>query len=252
MRADMAKVIVERPRVGGKYARRGRVPQDGYQPFGESIKRMHGYNTKELNEFLAPLRRFLHKNVGRKWDDVFSEISENLRPDNTVQQHVRDHVFDFVTILVPGRHGELMEKRKYGTRVVTDTSYELYVDPQDGILKLNPKYESWAARNRRYDAERQAEKAKVFRELKATSQELHKINGVWFVVDVKPLPLPVPCSYTYSNGETRPFEYKESKFDVILGSTIRYLDYPDRRTTYRTNKHQLTKKQLKQYGVTND
>jgi hypothetical protein len=51
---------------------------------------------KMLNENLAPLRRFLERQIGRPWDKVYSEIAERLRVDSTVQQHVREHLRDFV------------------------------------------------------------------------------------------------------------------------------------------------------------
>ncbi len=58
--------------------------------------------TKWLNENLAPLKRFLGKQVGRPWDKVYSEIAENLKPTSTVQQHVRDHIEDFVALKTTG------------------------------------------------------------------------------------------------------------------------------------------------------
>jgi hypothetical protein len=46
----------------------------------------------------APLRRFLKRQVGRPWDKVYSEIAAHLRADNTVRQHVRDHLRNFVAV----------------------------------------------------------------------------------------------------------------------------------------------------------
>jgi hypothetical protein len=56
----------------------------------------HSGSAKELNENLSPLRRYLERQVGRPWNKVYSEIAEHLRPDNVVQQHVRDHLRNFV------------------------------------------------------------------------------------------------------------------------------------------------------------
>lgn len=46
---------------------------------------------------LGPLTRYLRSQVGRAWDDVYSEISRCLRPTSAVQRHVRDHLWDFVS-----------------------------------------------------------------------------------------------------------------------------------------------------------
>ena len=115
MRQDMAKVIVERPRPGSAFhvPRRGNrldskrvvVPDDGdddapHDAFPSRIgHRRHAWmmgNPKFFNENLAPLRRYLGQQVGRRWDDVWAEICAHIRTDSTVQSHVRDHVQDFV------------------------------------------------------------------------------------------------------------------------------------------------------------
>ena len=100
MREDMAKVIVERPRIKPWSTREGRRIDPEDLPAHEGMRRGHVLRgeRKQLNENLAPLRRYLAKQVGRPWSKVYSEISAHLRADNTVQQHVRDHLHDFVAI----------------------------------------------------------------------------------------------------------------------------------------------------------
>src|SRR4051812_39875839 len=103
MRADMAKVIVERPRVGSRARGKGKgykrrlariAPED--RPRREGMKH-HGGNTKSLNEHLGPLGRYLEGQVGRPWNDVFAEICAHIDRNSAVQDHVRDHLGDFVT-----------------------------------------------------------------------------------------------------------------------------------------------------------
>ena len=92
---------------------------------------MRSGDWKELNENLAPLRRYLERQVGRPWDKVYSEISRHLRVDNPVQQHVRDHLSDFVAIKPRRRPGAV-----YGKGQRDRLWYQLlYVDPKDGLLK---------------------------------------------------------------------------------------------------------------------
>jgi hypothetical protein len=106
MRADMAKVIVERPRHGSRlrgagkgYRRRRQKIAPEHQPKREGIAERGG-RMKQFNEHLGPLRRYLQAQVGRPWNKVFAEICANLSRDSVVQDHVRDHVWDYVVVAV--------------------------------------------------------------------------------------------------------------------------------------------------------
>src|SRR5271168_836260 len=100
MREDMSRVIVERPRLGGGRSRKGRAVPLEDLPKQEGIRRKHVLSGEEkmLNENLAPLRRYLERQVGRPWEKVYSEVALHLRADSAVHQHVRDHLADFVAI----------------------------------------------------------------------------------------------------------------------------------------------------------
>lgn len=77
MRKDMAKVIVTRPRIVDSVRRRGRARSDDLLPKGVGLRRdaMEHGGFKALNENLAPLRRYLERQVGRSWNKVFGEIA---------------------------------------------------------------------------------------------------------------------------------------------------------------------------------
>jgi hypothetical protein len=49
-----------------------------------------------LPDRLQPLFRYLEKQIGRPWNDVYSEICENLSPSSTMQKHILDHVEGYV------------------------------------------------------------------------------------------------------------------------------------------------------------
>lgn len=147
MRKDMNKVLVERSRLGGKYDRKGRQKSLEDLPTKESMKKTHK-DRKILNENLNPLKRFLQSKVGSNWDKVYSEISENLKPDNAVQQHVRDHVWDFVR-----QHVVIQDKRVYSSRrfygkLMELRNNELYICPMTNILK---KYKTKKEARKPYD-----------------------------------------------------------------------------------------------------
>jgi hypothetical protein len=139
MREDMAKVIVERPRRGAGWARKGRAAKRlGDYPFRENGR--YGGRTKFLNENLAPLERFLHAQVNRPWNKVYSEIRARIKPGNTVQEHVLTHIpdmirLDLVQVEPDAAHvcGLAPRARRWFSRPVRPG--DLYVDTRDGIIK---------------------------------------------------------------------------------------------------------------------
>ena len=152
MREDMYKVIVERPRRGKDgYAAAARLRNDYSGP--TRLRTRAGYGCRSLNENLAPLRRYLRAQVGRPWDKVFSEICANIDRRNTVQQHIHQHIRDFIATDVGFRDGQLVELTSRRTLRPSDSGIyqELYVDPNTGLIRINKAYESWrqvAARRR--------------------------------------------------------------------------------------------------------
>lgn len=185
MRDDMARVIVERPRIGGHGSRKGRAVALEDLPRHEGVRRRHKIsgNWKSLNENLAPLRRFLDKQVGRPWDKVFADISARLRPTNAVQQHVRDHLKDFVAV---------KPRRGVGRRWLRDEKpwYEpLYVDPRDGILKRTADLPEVRA-CRRKEAARKRQAPAIDRVALTTDRELREVDGIWYEAQLASLPNP--------------------------------------------------------------
>ena len=257
MRKDMAKVIVERPRRKGYATRAGRPCDVDLLPQGEGMRAPHvrHWGGKELNENLAPLKRFLISRVGEPWDKVFSEISENLRVDSTVQAHVRDHVSDFVDVNCSMRDGEVWV-HAYSVRPLKSSWSQLYVDPEDGILKKNPYYVSY---NRTRKNQNAAHKEKLWATQRCVEGvELRKHKGIWYQVGVLPVPDVQKVAHVRSDGTVWHSEVGGSAYDVIQERTV-YLAASGRRyhsgpyvTTYCASKRQLNRNELKKYGVTND
>jgi hypothetical protein len=180
MRDDMAKVIVERPRRKASDRLRGRLGSDWEsQPINQGMK-YRWADTKSLNENLAPLRRYLARQVGRPWAKVYSEISANLKATNAVQQHVRDHLKDYVAMKVSfNKAGEPMSVSRWWR------SYDFYVDPRDGILK-RAKNDTDKARKRAKEPRRQRlalAQSEVNKIKLASGSDLRRLNGIWFVMN---------------------------------------------------------------------
>lgn len=164
MRADMGKVLVERPRVGR--ARAQSWPGKGYRkrlrkrldagdapPPREGMKASYNGNLKHFNEHLGPLRRFLDANIGRPWDKVYSEICQFVDRGNVVQKHILTHLFQYVATkvaLVNGEpcHGERGWGARYGDPLrATHDRNQWYVCPKSGLLRKS-KYVPRARRKK--------------------------------------------------------------------------------------------------------
>jgi len=188
MRKDMDKVIVERPRLGHVgWRRKGRdrplLDEDGTPLRARAPRSDRVAKTKSLNENLAPLFRYLERQVNRPWNKVWSEICERVKPTSTVQEHVRDHVREYVAIQTSVRDGAVMVQSKFtGERPLKNSWVRLYVDPRTGILRRNPHYQSWARTRRRREADDAKERA---RRMTAVSEytQLHKLSdGAWWEI----------------------------------------------------------------------
>ena len=241
MRKDISKIIVERPRYNSKCVRKGRKVNDELLPNRQGMRRPHllGYNQKQLNENLAPLRRFLNSSVGRKWDDVYSEICKNLKITSTVQEHVRGHVTDFVALNISiGKNGKLLLNTKYRTYEIDSKVYfDLYVDPIDKILKNVPDKYKW----NKHKYIRPVDKDHAI----VDDLDFYKIDGIWYTVDWEKVP-----DATYITRIIDDVEYKrlvnQSKYDVISKLSVYSGNW------CRVKKIQLNSDELKKYNLKND
>ncbi len=138
----MHKVIVERPRRGhaspskkthwrlrAKQAAEACADADGFDsgPSRAPVSR-HG---KWLNENLAPLERYLNRQVNRPWSKVYSEIRQVVDGRSAVRQHIWQHLFDMVETNVVMRDGRPHYISYGGLRPVRG----LYVHPKTGLLR---------------------------------------------------------------------------------------------------------------------
>jgi hypothetical protein len=219
MREDMYKVIVERPRRGKEgdaIAARLRMDFDGPMRLGTRA----GYDYRSLNENLAPLRRYLHAQIGRPWNKVFSEICANIDRRNTVQQHIHQHIRDFIAIDVGVREGRLVDlAARWGfLRSGSGISQELYVDPRTGLIRPNKGYRSW-----RYGAveRRQREQAEIATRRQIVDERtfLLLLDDVWFRVEVGVLPKERLVENVVDRKPCR-HVIAEPRYDVVLRRNI--------------------------------
>lgn len=248
MRSDMSKVIVERPRRGGSNFRKGRAMGEDQLPAHQGMRKpyMYKYQNKELNEYLSPLWRFLQSRVGHPWNEVWSEISANIRSDNAVQQHVRDHVKMWVcTATRLDEQGEIeLLDRAYG-RQLDSTSTEFYVHPVDGLLCVNKAKTSW---KKRYQLNKQAQEAEWHANNKIIRDgvRITRHEGIWYEIELRPIPGPTLVSTTDIFGRQRVDYRPVPVYDVLLKRTL-YQTHGE----YVVSKRQLSRSELKRAGVNN-
>jgi hypothetical protein len=277
MREDMSRVIVERPRRGGGWGRKGRAIALENLHKHEGIRRRHvlSGDWKTLNENLAPLRRYLERQVGRPWNKVYSEIALQLRADNTVQQHVRDHIGDYVAIN-PQRRSGCFYAMGGANRLSDRLWFEpLYVDPNDGLLKRTDRLpEAKALRRLGQHPPKPVDRIGV-----TPDRELRRLGGLWFEVILAQMPEPeyrachevrkVPLKPYSKASPTVELEMTVRRLatpaviDVTKGGLVQvgpeiddarsWVEYrrlhPDRR--YAVSKRALSRGELKRHGLRN-
>jgi hypothetical protein len=236
MRQDMAKVIVERPRLGGRYKYRQhrrelkceldyalrKDNEDCVTP-RESIRgwAVRNHEGKELNENLSPLRRFMLSRVGKVWDDVFSEICKVMDARSACQNHIWQHAVDYVeTKTFVHENGEIWYSPRYSyrsynhrneeydgdlNRPIKDSYAVVYVDPCDGTLQAVPTKPRYRHNN------------KITHDYVVIDKYLqaHRIHGFWYMIELADIPR--SQWHSWSKKEVMEFElHKETKEACFL------------------------------------
>jgi hypothetical protein len=179
MRADMKKVIVERPRYNrgasnNKSAKRltsGEIAAAmADEESFDSPRSIQRNRDKSFNEHLGPLRRFLRRNVGRPWNKVYSEIREVIDTRSTISQHVLDHLKWEVQTETFEQDRKVYAYTYWGCAPVRG----FYIHPRTNLL-------SWAGR----PAYKQPE-APIERVALSEKAEYQKIDGLWYRIEYRP------------------------------------------------------------------
>ncbi len=139
MRQDMRHLLVDRGSTR-TYEPKNRIKQKVEDdPEYQGVKYLPHWQdrnpSKYFNDYLAPLRRYLKKQVGRYWDEVYSEIRAVVKPNSTTNIHVYQHLDREVE-----KHVKYIDGEPYSL----DNGYpirSLYVCPDSGILKAAPRWQ---------------------------------------------------------------------------------------------------------------
>ena len=234
----MHKVVVERPRWNagpGKNGRRANLP-DELLPKFEGMKRPHRYR-KGLTDLLGPLKRWLQANVGRSWNDVYSEACAVIKPDSIIRAHIKTHLLQFVErhtfihegkvcVLDTGYRGRgivPVEERGYGWNL-------FFVHPQTGLLQATPQISkrAWHARE---------QKPPTTLQWLGRNVALQQIRGLWF-----------ECRF-----EVVPVGVQFKAYDHALERVVSCSELTKYDTQYFlcTCKRQLSKRELRRFDLRN-
>lgn len=244
MREDMFKVIVERPRAGRSWASKSKLryaPADAPPRMtGKRIVTQTTGGTKYLNENLAPLRRYLFAQRGRRWDDVFSDICAHLDTSSTVKMHVREHIDDFIERKVRREpDGSWRATGSWGSPTKPSHWADLYVDPTDGRIKETRLLcQKLGVPTRRNYWASQRQRSKRCAKLRRISDRVFIIqkDGIWYQYELTK-PAFTPGGYGYGDRE-------------IYGELCK-ATWQCEGPWQLAAKRQLSKKQLKAHGLKN-
>ncbi|MBU6453750.1 MAG: hypothetical protein KGS72_18365 [Cyanobacteria bacterium REEB67] len=183
MRNDMMKVVVEPARNGsafriakGEKVRLQREGIDSVQQEGLGRRWEHD-DRSAMRDHLTALRRFLQKQVGRPWDEVYSEICSNAPKGSFLGHHLRELVSYEVSSDVRVAADGVM----YGARGWKVYDGDLYACPETGILKL--KGEGVQRKRNRYRQRGEHEYIAV-----DDNHRFVKVDGLWFFVTLSAIP----------------------------------------------------------------
>jgi len=141
----MDKILVTRPRIGSRHrknlaTKRARGSRDYESLPSSSAMRPKDLRSerKDLNEYLKPLIRYLASSCNRPWNKVYSDICKNMDKRGTMQNHIFQHLFDYVKLNAEIVNGAPHGGGRLGRYPLWDNGWTFYVDA-DGILKKPPR-----------------------------------------------------------------------------------------------------------------
>lgn len=235
----MHKVVVERPRWNpgsGKHGRRANLPYDLLPKF-EGIKRLYN-DRKGLTDLLGPLRRWLQSQVGRPWNDIYSEACAVIKPDSIIRAHIKTHLLEFVERHAFMHNGQvcfLNTSYRGGIMPLAERQWgrtRFFVHPETDLLQVIPRI------SKRVRKARNSKPPETVHWLKS-NVAIQKIRGRWF-----------ECYYeVVGKGEASlgSYDYALERLIATHSELIRY----DRSYLKCTRKRQLSKRELRRMGLRN-
>lgn len=243
MRDDFEKLINERGRSGpkGNKFEKGKIKdwqkirtnpdlitnRESTSPYRRKLHRGKNFN-------FSVLIRFLEKNVGKKWDDIYSELRQNLSHPYAGRITALDVIGWYVELNTKIENDQIVDSKGLG---IYD---KFYVHPVTKLLCKNKNYPFW---NKKY---RSKFKKTIYTE--KDGLYLREIKGIWYAVDLKPL-------IGFKGDETRipwrHIDYSKLIYDAVEKDYITYNEacLLHGRAVFASGKRQLNSKEIKHYHL---
>jgi hypothetical protein len=264
----MNKVLTERPRTGAAIAYReirakNKATDYDDLPSREGMRTVYGWERKEFSDLLGPLRRFLRSCIGRKWDEVWSEICANLST-NTVDRHLRGHALSEVEQHCIIVDGEVMTTGRYSSGL--RPPYGLYVDPIDRVIRESAVPAPYRRKRRdtiQIDGRTYEKDGNVLYptthglppRMVTDGREAAQIGGIWYWLEGEIVPPAKEVLYdavTRTRAATRlpgrryiATVIDSTAFDFVLGRYVKSGEF------CRNEKKQMSRRDLRKYHLIN-
>jgi len=248
MRDDMDKVLVESPRsgrasaaaqVGQRRNIRNRLDRDGE---GAPVRiAMRHDGCKHFGEHLAPLYRYLQKQVNRPWAKVYGELCAGLDKRSVVQAHLFQHIGGKVEVNTAWKDDAVWVRGWRELEPLAQARCEMYVHPRTGILLVN-RARIQARRQHRQErkAARIAPPADRRSGLAGMPDDVqwHRCDGIWYEVRLGTL---------VAGSKERVYDILLKKAVVV--NTAALLQRYGAGNRYAVSKRQLDAKTLRRHGL---
>lgn len=204
MRRDMAKILCETYKVGGRWDGNRKVRHS--KRFNEYVGEVGGkigihkalhvaqIDGRSFGENLAPLYRYVSRQVGRPWSKVYSEICASCEKNGAVNNHIFLHLYDYIVRpeevkFRDGKPGRIVYGGWKPIEVRQEGHYykAYYVDPRDGLIKKAKVCKRTPFKHEQI-AQEKAKRKKVINDY----LEFHKIEDLWFKYELADCPRPIP------------------------------------------------------------
>lgn len=238
MKPYFSKLLTEQERAGSKHPSRkygGRLKYDPDSDYEDEVnfvssarRRQYGHNYKEFTDVLAPLYGYLEKSVGRHWDEVYSELCQNLDRRSVTGLHVFTHLWQYVdrnTVMCEDGKVRVMGRYFHSYALPDD----FYIHPYTGILCASQE-RRWTWRG-------------AYRRRKAKSLNATDWHPIWNWADQTG-----GAAYMKKNGIW--YEVGWST-DYCSAEGIPYIERTVNDKGWVTSKKQLGKKELRHLGLCN-
>jgi len=182
VRKDYKDVILNTGRTWGSVARKNQRVKD--DDMDAQCAPMRNYkDRKQFGDRVTPLYRYLHKQVGRPWNKVYSELCKQTDPRSIRGFHLRSHIDDIVVpndrvIKTDKGYRELSRWAfRSNDGVVSFSKDALFVD-DNGMLRAPKRHEMIGKRDYQKISER---RNKTFIRVTETSAHIYFSDQWWHV-----------------------------------------------------------------------